>query len=118
MAAVTLACGAAPALAQSGSGNDPSAGNDPSGSPTETSVYTYNLLGNVSDCVGLYPKPECGTEPQLSGDRGGAMQYLTFGVIIVGLGIIMTVIGRNVIRTDRAKARQVEADLSKPSLPK
>lgn len=70
---------------------------------TQTSIYTYNLPGSVSDCVGLYPKPNCGTEPQLSGDRGGVMQYVTFGVIIIGLLIIMTVIARSVIRTDRIK---------------
>ncbi len=70
---------------------------------TQTSIYTYNLPGNVSDCIGLYPKPNCGTEPQLSGDRGGVMQYVTFGVIIIGLIIIMTVIARSVIRTDRIK---------------
>ena len=70
---------------------------------TQTSIYSYNLPGSVSDCVGLYPKPNCGTEPQLSGDRGGVMQYVTFGIIIIGLLIIMTVIARSVIRTDRIK---------------
>lgn len=104
IAAVTLACAAAPifavpALAASGAGGDGASGS------TETSVYTYDLPGNVGDCVGLYPKPNCGSEPQLSGDRGGVMQYVTFGVIIVGLGIILTVVARSVVRTDRAKKR-------------
>lgn len=112
VAAVTLACGTAPAFAT------PGAGGDTASDSTETSIYTYNLPGNVSDCVGLYPKPNCGTEPLLSGDRGGVMQYATFGVIIAGLGVIMTVIARNVVRTDRAKARQAEPDLPKPSQPK
>lgn len=108
--AVTLACGtapifAAPAFAASGAGGDGASGS------TETSIYTYNLPGNVGDCVGLYPKPNCGTEPQLSGDRGGLMQYVTFGVIIAGLGIILTVVARSVIRTDRAKTRRAEPDL-------
>lgn len=112
VAAVTLACGTASAFATSGAGGDTASGS------TETSIYTYNLPGNVSDCVGLYPKPNCGTEPLLSGDRGGVMQYATFGVIIAGLGFIMTVIARNVVRTDRAKAHQAESDLPKPSQPK
>lgn len=112
IAAITLACGTAPAFATSGNGDDVSSGS------TETSIYTYNLPGNVSDCVGLYPKPNCGTEPLLSGDRGGVMQYATFGVIIAGLSFIMTVIARSVIRADRAKARQAESDLPKPSQPK
>lgn len=77
-----------------------------------------SALADFGDCVGLYPKPNCGTEPQLSGDRGGVMQYATFAVIVVGLGIILTVITRNVIRTDRAKIRHTESDLQKPSTPK
>ena len=39
----------------------------------------------------------------LSGDRGGIMQYVTLGVIVVGLLIILTVIVRSVARTDRVK---------------
>lgn len=117
VAAVTLACATAPVLATSTIASS-SDGVDGSSGSTETSIYTYNLPGNVSYCVGLYPRPGCGTEPQLSGDRGGVMQYATFGVIIAGLGIIMTVIARNVMRTDRAKARQAESDPQKPSLPK
>jgi hypothetical protein len=109
IAAVTLACAAAPifavpTLAAPGVESDGAGGDGASGS-TETSVYTYNLPGNVDDCVGLYPKPNCGSEPQLSGDRGGVMQYVTFGVIIVGLGIILTVVARSVVRTDQAKKR-------------
>jgi hypothetical protein len=99
--AVTITCLAAPifavsAMTASGYGSD-------ANGTTQTSIYTYNLPGNVGDCVGLYPKPNCGTKPVLSGDRGGIMQYVTFGVIILGLGIIMTVIARSVIRTDRIK---------------
>jgi len=43
---------------------------------------------NVSDCIGLYPKPGCGTEAVLSGDRGGSMQYATFGIMITALIVI------------------------------
>jgi len=39
------------------------------------------------------------------------MQYATFGVIILGLAIIMTVIARSVIRTDRIKRLEADADL-------
>lgn len=69
--------------------------------------FVQSLLANVSGsaggCVGLYPKPNCGSEPVLSGDRGGIMQYVTLGVIVVGLLIILTVIVRSVARTDRIK---------------
>ncbi len=109
--AVALACLAAPALAlgstPSATGNSADATTDPTLQPTATSIYTYNLPYNVSDCVGLLQKPGCGTEPVLSGDRGGVMQYATFAVLIAGLTVIMTVIARSVIRTDRAKAQQI-----------
>ena len=108
--AVALACIAAPALAlestPTASVNSADATTDTT-PPTVTSIYTYNLPGNVSDCVGLYQKPGCGTKPVLSGDRGGVMQYATFATLIAGLTVIMTVIARSVIRTDRAKAQQV-----------
>ncbi|MEO5975165.1 MAG: hypothetical protein ABIQ38_08205 [Ilumatobacteraceae bacterium] len=61
------------------------------------------LSRSADNCVGLYPKPNCGSEPVLSGDRGGIMQYVTLGVIVVGLLIILTVVVRSVIRTDRIK---------------
>ncbi|MEO8362822.1 MAG: hypothetical protein ABI570_00365 [Ilumatobacteraceae bacterium] len=101
VAVAAIVCLAPPVFASSSS----------SGETTPTSIYTYNLPGSVGDCVGLYPKPNCGTEPVLSGDRGGVMQYATFGVIILGLAIIMTVIARSVIRTDRIKKLEAEADL-------
>ena len=109
--AVALACIAAPALAlestPTASVNSADATTDTTPPPTVTSIYTYNLPGNVSDCVGLYPKPGCGTKPVLSGDRGGVMQYATLATLIAGLTVIMTVIARSVIRTYRAKAQQV-----------
>jgi len=113
--AVALACLAAPALAlgstPSASGNSTGATTDttpdPTLQPTETSIYTYNLPSNIGKCVGLLQKPGCGTKPVLSGDRGGVMQYATFATLIAGLTVIMTVIARSVIRTDRAKAQQV-----------
>lgn len=109
--AVALACLAAPALAlgstMSRAGANADTTTDTTPQPSVTSIYTYNLPGSVSDCVGLYPKPGCGTKPILSGDRGGVMQYATFATLITGLTVIMTVIARSVIRTDRAKAQQV-----------
>ncbi len=57
---------------------------------------------NVSDCIGLYPKPGCGTEPVLSGDRGGSMQYATFGIMITALIIIGVRIARSIAKRDRA----------------
>ena len=58
---------------------------------------------NVSDCIGLYPKPGCGSEPVLSGDRGGSMQYATFGIMITALIIIGVRIARSIAKRDRAR---------------
>ena len=58
---------------------------------------------NVSDCIGLYPKPGCGSEPGLSGDRGGSMQYATFGIMITALIVIGVRISRSIVKRDRAR---------------
>ena len=58
---------------------------------------------NVSDCIGLYPKPGCGSEPVLSGDRGGSMQYATFGIMIAALVLIGVRISRSIVKRDRAR---------------
>ena len=58
---------------------------------------------NVSDCIGLYPKPGCGTEAVLSGDRGGSMQYATFGIMITALIVIGVRIARSIAMRDRAR---------------
>ena len=58
---------------------------------------------NVSDCIGLYPKPGCGSEPVLSGDRGGSMQYATFGIMITALIVIGVRIARSIVKRDRAR---------------
>ena len=58
---------------------------------------------NVSDCIGLYPKPGCGTEAVLSGDRGGSMQYATFGIMITALVVIGVRIARSIVKRDRAR---------------
>lgn len=70
-------------------------------------TYAYDMERQPSDCIGLNPLPGCGKAPTQAGDRGGALQGATFGVIIVGLAIIFTVIFRSVIRSDRRKAAEV-----------
>lgn len=75
--------------------------------PTSDPLYTYDMERDPSDCIGLYPKPGCGKAPTQAGDRGGNLQYATFGLIIIGLAIVFTVIFRNVIRADKRKATEV-----------
>lgn len=77
-------------------------------STTTTSVYVYPLEGDVDDCIGLLPKPGCGYEPTQAGDRGGALQFAVFGLIIVGVVVVFSVVFRNVIRRDKERAKRVE----------
>jgi hypothetical protein len=58
---------------------------------------------NLEQCIGLLQKPGCGTEPVLSGDRGGAMQVATFAVLLAALAVIAVRIGRSVVSRDRAR---------------
>jgi hypothetical protein len=57
---------------------------------------------DYSACVGLYQKPGCGTKPVLSGDRGGAMQLVVFGVLIAGMAVIGIRIARGIRARDKA----------------
>lgn len=75
--------------------------------PTSEPEFGYDLEKDPSDCIGFLPKPGCGKEPQQAGDRGGALQYVVFAVMLAGLGIIATVLVRNVIKRDRALAEQM-----------
>lgn len=77
-------------------------------STTTTSVYVYPLEGDVDDCIGLLPKPGCGYEPTQAGDRGGALQFAVFGLIIVGVVVVFSVVFRNVIRRDKERIKRVE----------
>jgi hypothetical protein len=72
--------------------------------------FNYNLENEPSQCIGLLPKPGCGSEPEQAGDRGGGLQYAVFALIIAGLAIIFTVVFRRVIRGDRAKAERAKAE--------
>ena len=70
-----------------------------------TSATTLpDLLSGMdySACVGLYPKPGCGTKPVLSGDRGGNMQIAVFGILIAGMAFIGLRIARSVRARDKA----------------
>ena len=70
-----------------------------------TSATTLpDLLSGMdySACVGLYPKPGCGTKPVLSGDRGGTMQIAVFGILIAGMAFIGLRIARSVRARDKA----------------
>jgi hypothetical protein len=87
-------------------------------SPTDSTIeqvnitepsYVWDLENDPSQCISSNPRPNCGKKPELSGDRGGWMQYTVFLVMFAGVGVIGTVLVRNVIRRDRAIAEQMES---------
>ncbi|MCX6515852.1 MAG: hypothetical protein NTZ62_04355 [Actinobacteria bacterium] len=71
------------------------------------STYVYDLVNEPSECINSNPRPDCGKKPQSSGDRGGWMQYTVFLVMIAGVGVVSSVLIRNVIRRDRAIAEKM-----------
>ncbi len=71
-------------------------------------TYVYDLEKEPSDCIGFLPKPGCGKKPQQAGDRGGSLQYLTFGIMILGVGTVGTVLARNVMKRDREIAERLK----------
>lgn len=72
--------------------------------PTSETTIPDLLNGmDYSACVGLYPKPGCGTKPVLSGDRGGTMQIAVFGILIAGMAFIGLRIARSVRARDKAQ---------------
>jgi hypothetical protein len=77
--------------------------------PPDAPDVAYDLERPLSECLGLLQQPGCGREPVDSGDRGGTMQYVTFAVILGGLGVIFTIVFRNVVRADREKAQRAYA---------
>lgn len=77
--------------------------------PTE-STLVWDLERDPSECIGFLPKPGCGKEPQQAGDRGGALQWAVFGLIIGGVGTVGTVLARNVVKRDREIARRLSGE--------
>ena len=70
-------------------------------------TYVYDLVNEPSECINSNPRPDCGKKPQNSGDRGGWMQYTVFLVMLAGVGVVGSVLIRNVIRRDRAIAEKM-----------
>ena len=67
--------------------------------PTESTVV-WDLERDPSECIGFLPKPGCG-------DRGGALQWTVFALILGGVGTVGTVLARNVVKRDREMARRL-----------
>ncbi|MGA1361453.1 MAG: hypothetical protein ACO36A_00870 [Ilumatobacteraceae bacterium] len=69
-----------------------------------TTTIAWRIERDPSECIGFLPKPDCGYAPQDAGERGGALQVTLFFVMIGAVGVIGSVVVRNVVRRDRAIA--------------
>jgi hypothetical protein len=49
----------------------------------------------------IIPRPNSGTPPQDAGDRGGALQFVVLGAIVVGVSVVVT-LGVRESRRNRA----------------
>ena len=86
---------------------DAPVGDGPTADEVTDTTFGWRLENDPSECIGFNPKPNCGYEPQDAGERGGALQITLFFVLMAALGVIGTVIGRNVVRRDRAIAERM-----------
>lgn len=75
--------------------------------PITDDTFVYDLDKDPSECIGFLPRPGCGKEPEQAGDRGGALQYVVMAIMLAGIGVIGSVLVRNVIKRDRAMAARM-----------
>ena len=81
-----------------------------SGEPSDSAVTTTSLNNDflntkrdLSQCLGhSVDLPDCGIEPTHPGDRGGALQYTTFGLMILGVAFIFWRVARGIKARDAA----------------
>jgi len=69
--------------------------NDPNLTPNSLADNVYLPNRNLSDCVGTLERPDCGS-PQ----KGGKGMYMTFAVLILGLGFVMWRVAMSVRKRD------------------
>lgn len=62
---------------------------------------------------GIIPRPNSGSAPDDPGDRGGAYQWILFGLIIVFIAVAFTSIRRTAKRTQAARAA-AKVDTARP----
>jgi len=51
----------------------------------------------------IVPRPDTGEEPDDAGDRGGALQLVVLGLVVVGIGAAVAMVVRQGRRTDDAR---------------
>jgi len=71
------------------------------------STAVWRLENDPSECINSNPRPNCGYKPTDAGERGGALQVSLFFIMMGAIAVIGTVIGRNIVRRDRAIAAEL-----------
>lgn len=61
-----------------------------------------DLERDLTQCISSNPLPGCGRQPTSPGDRGGWQQFLLFGIMMSGIGIIFWRIVRSIRVRDQA----------------
>lgn len=79
-------------------------------------TLVWRVENDPSECINSNPRPNCGYRPTDAGERGGALQTTVFFIMIGAIGVIGTVIGRNVVRRDRAIAAEIARRESQPGV--
>jgi hypothetical protein len=83
------------------------------GDPGETTIDGATVATTIASDVDLscagpaVVRPNCGVAPQDAGDRGGALQYTVWALLVAGLTVVFTVVFRAAKRTEVAKRAEV-----------
>jgi hypothetical protein len=83
----------------------PNSGDSSDSAATTTSINNdfLNTKRDLSQCLGhSVDLPDCGIEPTQPGDRGGALQYATFGLMMFGVAFIFWRVARGIKARDAA----------------
>jgi hypothetical protein len=75
--------------------------------PVSTTAVTPVEGADLSCAKPGVERPNCGVKPQQAGDRGGALQYTVWALLIVALVIVFSVVFRSAKRTNDAKRQAV-----------
>ena len=77
------------------------------GEVAETADTVSAAIENLDCSSPAIKKPGCGVAPEQAGDRGGALQYTVWALLVVGLILVFTVVFRSARRTNIARRTEV-----------
>ena len=71
---------------------------------TNTTIPAPGTVNTASERPSALPRPNSGQKPTQAGDRGGALQYATFALMLAGLAFI----GFRIVASSRRARRRLE----------